>query len=138
MRRAERQAPIAAPVRRRARWVLALLLCLNVGFFVWSQGVLGRLGMASGSEIGRPAGDVATGGMHLLSAQEGAQVQARIALESRQAQALAQAQETEMVLEFETPSQAPAALASPAKTHHAPSAAHSRHKLKNPRHQSAR
>ncbi len=138
MRRAELQAPIAAPVRRRARWILVLLLCLNVGFFVWSQGALARLGIASGPENGRPAGDVATGGMHLLSAQEGAQVQARIALESRQALALAQAQETEMVLEFETPSQAPAARASPAKTHHAPSAAHPKHKLKNPRHQSAR
>ena len=137
MRQADFVAQSAAP-RRLLPWLVpVLLLCLNFGFYAWSQGALAMWGLASASAQQGVGGDIAPLGIRLLTAEEGLQVQARAERQAREAQAaaLAQAQDKEMVLEFESAPKAPASAAASAKSK--PAQPIVKLKLKNPRRESA-
>lgn len=145
MRPTDFVAHSAAPRRLHPWLVPVLLLCLNLGFYTWSQGALAMWGLASVSAQQGADGDIAPLGIRLLTPEEGLQVQARAELQAREAQAAAQvqaaapvrpAQENEIVLEFESAPKAPASDPVSAKTNHAQPIV--KLKLKNPRRESAR
>lgn len=146
MGRADLVARSAAAVRQPAWLLLLLLLFLNAGFYAWSQGALAMWGLTSVSAQQGVDGDIAPGGMRLLTADEGLQVQARAERQAREAQAAAQAaaqeaaqakaQDKEMVLEFESARKAPSSAPGSAKTK--PAKPIVKLKLKNPRRESER
>ncbi len=144
MGRADFVARSAAAVRQPAWLVPLLLLFLNVGFYAWSQGALAMWGLTSVSAQQGVDGDIAPGGMRLLTADEGLQVQARAERQAREAQEAAQAQaaaqakaqDKEMVLEFESARKAPSPAPGSAKTKRANPIV--KLKLKNPRRESER
>jgi hypothetical protein len=152
MGRADFVARSAAAVRQPAWLVPLLLLFLNAGFYAWSQGALAMWGLTSVSAQQGVDGDIAPGGMRLLTADEGLQVQARAERQAREAQAAAQAaaqeaaqaqaaaqakaQDKEMVLEFESARKAPSSAPGSAKTKRAKPIV--KLKLKNPRRESER
>lgn len=104
MRRAEFLDRAAATLRQRPLLApMLVLLCLNAGFYAWTQGALPEVAWLSALADERAEPETNANSIHLLTPAEVVLLQARITLAQQEAQAEARAQATEheMVLEFE-------------------------------------
>lgn len=118
MRRFEFLGRMAAALRQRP-WLAPtlLVLCLNAGFLAWTQGALANVVWLGAIADEPPEPEVSPHSIHLISPEEAAQLQARLAIEALAAQAAAQAAaqvsapteatENEILLEFDPPPKQP-------------------------------
>lgn len=108
MLRSELRGRVAAAMHQHP-WLASvlLLLCLNAGFYAWTQGALAPAVWFSALADARTETEIRPESIQLLTPDEVVQLQAQIALQEQAAQAAAQAEakaraaEREIVLEFE-------------------------------------